>query len=127
MSEDSREIACVGCGKLFVVQHASALPILPNKCPDCEKSGALTEAEAVAKLEQIRLQYDHDAEDPMYWYAFRVGIIIMVLAVIGLIILFGYVMAAKDAEVPLFKVMGLATLIFVGGFMSYWGRDNQKK
>jgi phage FluMu protein Com len=127
MSEDTQEIACVGCGKLFIVQHVSALPIVPNKCPDCEQSGALTETEAIARLEQIRMEYTHDADDPMYWYAFRVGIIVMVLAVIGLIILFGYVMASKGAEIPLFMVMGLAALLFAGGFMSYWGHTNQKK
>jgi len=127
MSEDTREIACVGCGKLFVVQNVSALPILPNKCVECEKSGALTEAEAIAKLDQIRIDYDHDAGDPRYWYAFRVGLAVMVLAIIGLIILFGFVMLKKGVDIPVINVMALATLLFAGGFMAYWGRSNQNK
>jgi len=67
-----------------------------------------------------------DKDDPIYFYAQRIGIFTIVLCGCGLVMLLAYTQLNKAPGFPLFGILGLVALAMGGGLLAYWANKNSR-
>ncbi|PCJ51316.1 MAG: hypothetical protein COA73_17755 [Candidatus Hydrogenedentota bacterium] len=126
MSEESRQHQCTSCGKPFAVAASIPPEMAPGKCPDCQRGSKLSEAEAIAIVSSMGEDMGRDKDDPVYFYAQRIGIFTIVLCGGGLVMLLAYTQLNKEPGFPLLGIMGLVALAMGGGLLAYWASKKSR-
>ena len=125
MSESAPK-TCVACGTAVPVEAGLAPEMAPAKCPACQESGRLSEAEAIAKITLMGEEMHRDVDDPIYFYAQRIGMFTLVLSVCGLAILLAYAMMSKGDFSPILGIILLVSVGMAGGLAAYWARKSSR-
>jgi DNA-directed RNA polymerase subunit RPC12/RpoP len=126
MTEETRQHSCSACGKSFAVPASIPPEMASTKCPDCQRGGKISEAEAIALVAQMGKEMGRDKDDPIYFYAQRIGIFTIVLCGCGLVMLLAYTQLNKAPGFPLLSILGLVALGMGGGLLAYWANKNSR-
>ncbi len=88
---------------------------------------ALREQQAIAAAMMLGEKMRREERNHLYWYAKRIGMFAVALALVGLVMLFGYVQLTQGDFSPTVPVLLIGGAAGLGAVLWYWAHTEERR